>query len=266
MPSLLPLSLHLSLCTLLSLSRSTSDGLMSLNPEVLRLVKCSSYDKPCKHTVIHRECWVTFYNLTLQVLTAVFSFDSTHHTQESYALLLLCLSFALPLSLYLSSHVHLCLLYPCSIFVSSRSKGPFHLVLCPYWWQNTFPYTCLHLLSFPLFLFLSFHFLSFPLTLFTFLSFLLTSLLSLLSFPFLSYILLPFHFLFFFIFIFFLLISFHLSCFPFLFFQFLSFHFQNKIYTLKPQLIIQLFEAYSSTFESILIQMMIGDTTVGTLQ
>lgn len=175
MPSLLPLSLCLTLAPL--------------------QIDLRHFDiaKPWS-AVIHREYWVTFYNLKFWQLFLVLTALIRHRNPMHFSFLPLPLFiFVLPsLSLYLklnlSIHVYLCLLSPllCICFLTQQRP----LSPCPLpWCQNTLPYP---FLSFPLVPFLSFPatsfvFLSFPSILSLFLYFLLIFFtFLLLFFPFLS--------------------------------------------------------------------------------
>lgn len=145
MPSLLPLSLCLTLAPL--------------------QIDLRHFDiaKPWS-AVIHREYWVTFYNLSLQVLTVIFSFDSTHQTQESHALLLpastsfyLCPSFSL--FVFEAQSLHSCL---------SLSPFTLALYLFPHTAEASFTLSSALMpeypsLPFPLISSLSFSFLPLPL-------------------------------------------------------------------------------------------------------
>lgn len=90
-----------------------------------------------------------------------FSFLSTAFLSLSFSLCFCSSALHSSLSLSLSLSVSF---YPCSIFVSSHSRGLFYLVLCPYWHvQHNIPFLS----------FLSFSFLSF--SLFSLLSFIIVS-------------------------------------------------------------------------------------------
>lgn len=120
-------------------------------------------------TGLHFTTWlIKFWKLFL-VLTALVR----HRNPRRFSFLPLPLYLGLVVA-SLSLHSFLPVsFYPCSIFVSSGSRGFFYLVLCLYWRQNTFPLPCLTFFSFPLLFLFSFHFFSFLFLPFFFTCFLL---------------------------------------------------------------------------------------------
>lgn len=154
------------------------------SPEWPQLMKCCSSDvgNLCTYT---QESYMHFSFLSTAFLSLSFSLCFCSSALHS--------SLSLSLSLSVS-------FYPCSIFVSSHSRGLFYLVLCPYWHvQHNIPFLSFlsfSFLSFSLYSLLSFIIVSFPMS-FLFVIFSIVSVLSsiflpisflplsLLSFPFL---------------------------------------------------------------------------------
>lgn len=123
----------LPLCRHCFLSRLSSGTFTLPDPEEPQLMDCWVYSVSKSHE--HFTTLPVQFLRLFEDLTGLISCRNPVHffflpSRLILSLTFCCLSFTLFFPL---------LFYPCSIFVSSSSRGPIYLVLCPNWRQNTSP-------------------------------------------------------------------------------------------------------------------------------